>query len=454
MKLGQIPVRRLFNETDISKPPVEAIETTAIYALAGALSAAPGIWQYNYGHAPTLLALPLVVAAGAFAYAMLTEREYLFWAPGTETIPEPEQSPQPAIDLHQQRIEQIQATLDEWEIRANVVKLLVHGKTLDIAHLEVARGYDLDKPTFPASFSRDLHLPKGAKISVDANIGDGLAAMLIPKTVRGEVTLDDVYQQLSKPFTFCTGEAADGSYTVHSIEKVNHILWAGETNSGKSVNVNACLLQLAAVTPPHLLRVTLVDPKQKELRDYQALPHYSGVMATTPQDTLTTLLNLYKEMKQRELKIGEAGCRNIAEYNTQVPHAPLPYHVVVIDEMVGLIKDEEYGKRIDNVLQILLSEARSSGIKFWAGSQRLGSGDFSPLLRDGFGHYVGFRVKTAGASRVITEGSECTKLLGMGDCIDGIDPMSPTRTQGANIDSDGIRLMIKRIKQKWKRNTK
>lgn len=448
MKLGTIPLKRWHQEGKLNAPSTDDVLYFGRYLVGSVVSCLPVAYQVQNNIAPTAVAVPLLAVAGCIIHAAYAGQEYLLWAPTIDT-PEPEPTVEPELPTKANDLVEIQDILDAWDVRAKAVRLITSGKTLNIVELKVNKGVSL-KEDFNQSFSRDLDLPRGLMVATEPNIGGGLAAMYIPKPVPGKVLMIDACNPIKdRPFTICPGEAAEGDYPCYDMIGINHVLWAAETGAGKSVAMNVAILQIAAYTPPHLLKMTFLDPKGKELRDYEHLPHRVNPIAKSDAECYNALCDGVRDMKDRERIIGEAGCRDLGDYNKRHPNAPMPYHYIVIDELVPLLLSIDYGKNIQTQLIFLLNEGRSSGIRVWAGTQRLGREDAVPLVRDGFGHYVGLRVKSKSSSRVICDDTMCTKLRGKGDQIVGLEPMNRRRVQGAMLDSEGIRLMIEQIRKKY-----
>ena len=475
MKLGTIPFRRLLDQ--YREPPTEAIQYYGSYALVGLVAGAPVFYQHvnDIPYHTWAVGLPIVTfVTAAFWAGMSLRNDTIFWdEPDFSVLNQLNAIPAPITPDIVQPSATLQDTLDAWDIPAKVVRIMTSGKTLDVAYLQVKRGHNITKTRLDGNFSRDMQLNENQLVTVQANAGQGMSALYIPKAVRGEVTLKDAFKKLKKPYTFTAGETVTGEYPVFSAMDMTHVLWAGTSGSGKSVGMNSTILQVAATTSPSLLKFTFIDPKKVELRDYAALPHNNGAdIITDTTQAYYLLKEVERQMNEREQLIADAGCRSLQEYNKKHPRMPLPLWVVVIEELVSLALDDTpitytakgfdedgnplttqvkstAGKAILQVLKLLLSEARAVGVRFWFGAQRLGSDEFPPLIRDNIMHYCAFQTKSAGASAVALGESgndACTKLMGKGDMICGLDPNNPVRMQGVNVGSKQIRSVVRQIR--------
>jgi len=79
-----------------------------------------------------------------------------------------------------------------------------------------------------------------------------------------------------------------------------HSLIAGATGSGKSVLIQAILLDISATNPKELAQIVLIDPKMGV--DYSALenlPHMREVVITTKERSTEVLESLVEEMENR-----------------------------------------------------------------------------------------------------------------------------------------------------------
>ena len=144
---------------------------------------------------------------------------------------------------------------------------------------------------------------------------------------------------------------------------------AGTTGSGKSVAINTMVLSLLYRLKPEQCRLIMIDPKMVELSVYQGIPHLLTPVVTDPKKAVVALKWTVREMEDRYRKMAKVGVRNIDGFNARVAQAqdkgekisrtvqtgfdrdtgeaiyeteefdlqPLPYIVVIIDEVADLI---------------------------------------------------------------------------------------------------------------------
>jgi len=143
-----------------------------------------------------------------------------------------------------------------------------------------------------------------------------------------------------------------------------HLLIAGATGKGKSVGINTIIASLLYRMHPRDLKFVIVDPKRVEMNLYASLrdhflaisPDINESIITSPQNAVVVLKALVEEMQQRFSILAAAGQRNILDYNQRVrdgkikdkggiAHRPMPYIVVIIDELADLMMTASRGRR-------------------------------------------------------------------------------------------------------------
>src|SRR5262249_47034127 len=167
----------------------------------------------------------------------------------------------------------------------------------------------------------------------------------------------------------CLGKTIGGEPVIVDLARMPHLLIAGTTGSGKSVAINTMILSLVYRLKPEQCRLIIVDPKMLELSGYDGIPHPLTPVVTVPKKAVVALKWAVREMEERYKKMSKLGVRNIDGYNLRVAEAagkgekltrtvhtgydkesgeaiyeeealdlePLPYLVVVVDEMADLM---------------------------------------------------------------------------------------------------------------------
>lgn len=103
------------------------------------------------------------------------------------------------------------------------------------------------------------------------------------------------------------------------LAKAPHMLVAGQTGSGKSVCINSIISSVYLSMPTDMVRFLLIDPKQVELKPYEALPNViNGRAITDPMEAVLSIGWLVSLMEYRYSVLAELGFRNIKDFNAAV----------------------------------------------------------------------------------------------------------------------------------------
>lgn len=226
-----------------------------------------------------------------------------------------------------------------------------------------------------------------------------------------------------------------------------HLLVAGTTGSGKSVAVNTMILSLLYQYTPDQCKFIMIDPKMLELSIYNDIPHLLTPVVTDPKKAVVALKWAVKEMENRYRAMSKMGVRNIDGFNTRVKEAsasgemltrkvqtgfdgdsgkpvfetqpmdltPLPYIVVVVDEMADLMLVA--GKDIEAAVQRLAQMARAAGIHLIMATQRPSVDVITGTIKANFPTRISFQVTSKIDSRTILGEQGAEQLLGQGDML-------------------------------------
>ena len=318
----------------------------------------------------------------------------------------------------------LQLTLEQFGLTSRVVDY-VSGPLVTTFRVEMGEGERVNKIV---NLSDDIALTLAAEsVRIMPHIpGTSLVGIEIPNSHRDKVSLGDVitYAQ-GGPLEVAIGRDADGSPVVADIETMPHMLVAGSTGSGKSVMINSMIMSLLMRTTPKQVRLILVDPKRVEFSCYNGLPHLYVPVVTEPRQAASALAWAVSEMERR-LKIFErASARDIKVYNTMCtsgklaemdnPPEPLPYILVVIDELADLMMVA--GKDVESSIVRLAQLARAAGIHLVIATQRPSSDVVTGLIKSNIDNRIALKVSSSIDSRVILDETGAEKLLGNGDML-------------------------------------
>jgi S-DNA-T family DNA segregation ATPase FtsK/SpoIIIE len=265
-------------------------------------------------------------------------------------------------------------------------------------------------------------------------------------TVRiSSLLLSREWTELNSPLGFAIGKDISGAPIVADLEKMPHVLVAGQTGSGKSVMINTILTSLLYRNSPSDLKLILVDPKRVELAPYNDIPHLLAPVIVEPEKCISALKWATAEMERRYTELADAGKRNIAEYNSVKKEAGMPYIVIVIDELADLMMMA--ARDVEALIVRLAQKARAVGIHLILATQRPSVDVITGLIKANVPARIAFTTASQVDSRTIIDQIGAEKLLGQGDMLLlTADMPKPKRVQGAFIGDDETHKVVDFLK--------
>ncbi len=351
--------------------------------------------------------------------------------------PQPKNFKLPRLDFLQ-KAPRIAKRINEEEIDRKIRELLDKLKKFNIEG-DVVRTY-----TGPLVTTFEFKPAPHVKVSKILGLQDDLAMALSAETIRIQApipgrdvvgieipndTIDTIYlreilesplfRESKSPLTVALGKDIVGKPFVTDIKKLPHLLIAGTTGSGKSVGINAMILSLLYRNDPDQLKLMMIDPKMLEFSIYNDIPHLITPVITSPKKAITALANMVGEMERRYVLMAENRTKNIENYNEKVTKdrsaLPLPYIVVVIDELADLMMNG--GKEVEYSIARLAQMARASGIHLIVATQRPSVDVVTGLIKANLPSRLSYRVGQRIDSKVILDSMGAESLLGRGDAL-------------------------------------
>jgi S-DNA-T family DNA segregation ATPase FtsK/SpoIIIE len=300
----------------------------------------------------------------------------------------------------------------------------------------------------------DLALALAApSIRIEAPVpGRQLVGIEVPNGGTGTVALRDLleserFAKVSTRTKLAVGLGQDVSSNVviADLAKMPHLLIAGATGSGKSVCVNSIIVSLLCQATPDELKLLMIDPKRVELTGYNGIPHLLRPVVTEADKVVSVLRWVTHEMDERYRRLEQLGARNVDGYNrlrlTRSELPPMPYLVVVIDEMADIMLMA--GEEVEPALCRLAQMARAVGIHLIVATQRPSVDVITGLIKANFPTRIAFAVMSQVDSRTILDSVGAEKLLGRGDMLFlAADAPKPVRLQGTWVADDEIPLIV------------
>lgn len=356
----------------------------------------------------------------------------------------------PGMDLLNQK--QDKADAGDVEGNAKLIKESLNNFNIDVE----MEGANIG----PRVTQYTLRPPAGTKLTKIKALEDNLALDLAAQTIRIEapipgkravgievpnvkaahVRISSILQSaewagLNSPLGFAIGKDISGAPIVGALDKMPHLLVAGQTGSGKSVMINTILTSLLYKNSPSDLKLILVDPKQVELKPYDDIPHLLAPVITEPEKCISALKWTVAEMERRYKALSEVHKRNIHEYNALKKEEGMPYIVVVIDELADLMMMA--ARDVEALVVRIAQKARAVGIHLILATQRPSVDVITGLIKANIPARVAFTVASQVDSRTIIDGMGAEKLLGQGDMLLlTADMPKPKRVQGAFITEE------------------
>jgi S-DNA-T family DNA segregation ATPase FtsK/SpoIIIE len=303
-----------------------------------------------------------------------------------------------------------------------------------------------------ASLANDLALALAApSVRIEAPIpGTNYVGVEVPNQESNKVGLKELmesetFQAVKGPLRVALGEDVKGQPVVADLARMPHLLIAGATGSGKSACINSMLCCLLLTHTPDSLRLLMVDPKMVELSTYNGVPHLLSPVVTEVDKAAGVLFWAVKEMERRYAIFSKAGARDLVRYNEYLANRgekPLPYIVVVVDEMADLMMaaPEEVEKHICRLAQM----ARAVGIHLIIATQRPSVDVITGLIKANFPSRIAFAVTSQTDSRVILDTPGAERLLGRGDMLFmAPDASKLDRVQGTWVSDEEINAIVR-----------
>lgn len=261
-----------------------------------------------------------------------------------------------------------------------------------------------------------------------------------------EILASKEFQKSPSKLTIAIGKSIMGKPVVTDLKLLPHILIAGATGSGKTVCINSFITSILCKATPEEVKFIMIDPKMVELTPYNNLPHLMCPVVVETKKAVNTLKWLISEMGRRYRIFSEVKVRNIEGYNAIKKEEPLPYIVVVIDELADLMMIARH--EIENSIIRLAQLSRAAGLHLILATQRPSVNVITGVIKANLPCRISFQVTSKFDSRTILDRIGAEKLLGRGDLL-FIPPGSSSllRIQGCLIADEEIDDICTYIKQ-------
>jgi DNA segregation ATPase FtsK/SpoIIIE, S-DNA-T family len=330
---------------------------------------------------------------------------------------------------------------DELKERARAIEEKCLGRVTQINPGPVVTTFEF-KPEAGIKYSRIIGLTEdlclallAESILIERIPGKSTIGIEVPNINRQTIALREIIEAqefVGSPskLTLAMGRDLHGRIRVTDLASMPHLLIAGSTGTGKSVFINSLMMSILYKATPDDVKMVLVDPKRLELNLYEGIPHLIAPVVTDPKVASNVLRNATREMESRLKLLAQRGVRNIDQYNRtfqkqqslslfenveESEHKPLPYLVIIIDELADLMMVDT--NNVEESITRLAQMARAVGIHLILATQRPSVDVITGLIKANFPARISFRVASKVDSRTILDSNGSESLLGRGDML-------------------------------------
>jgi S-DNA-T family DNA segregation ATPase FtsK/SpoIIIE len=374
--------------------------------------------------------------------------------PSTEMLTPPAPRSEMAETELMERARQLAEKCSEFNVSGQV-KQISPGPVVTTFEFKPDPGVKYSRIT---SLVDDLCLALQAEsVRIDRIPGKSTVGIEVPNANREMIRLREVleskrFHESKSKLTLALGKTIDGANYVADLAKMPHLLIAGATGAGKSVALNTILASMLYKASPEEVKMILIDPKRLELGLYADIPHLLSPIVTDPKRASYALKWAVAEMENRYKRLASFGVRNIEQYNAEVDEKskrgldsngdeeakPLPYIVVIIDELADLMMVS--ARDVEESITRLAQMARAVGIHLVLATQRPSVDVITGLIKANFPSRISFRVSSKVDSRTIIDSNGAEQLLGQGDML-FLPPGTSrlVRVHGAYVDEKEVK---------------
>ena len=373
---------------------------------------------------------------------------------------------------------QLETVLRNFKVRGEIMEVKA-GPVVTLYELEPVPG---TKSSTVINLADDIARSMSAVTARIAVVpGRSVIGIELPNLRRETVFLRDMLESAA----FCASEARlplalgkgiGGEPVAVDLARMPHLLIAGTTGSGKSVGINTMILSLLYRLTPEQCRLIMVDPKMLELSVYDGIPHLLTPVVTDPKKAVVALKWAVREMENRYRAMAALGVRNIEGFNARVAELlargeqvtrqvqvgfdrdsgepifedqivdlqPLPYIVIVVDEMADLMLVA--GKDIEAAIQRLAQMARAAGIHLIMATQRPSVDVITGTIKANFPTRISFQVTSKIDSRTILGETGAEQLVGQGDMLYMAAGGRITRVHGPFVSDEEVESVVRHLK--------
>jgi S-DNA-T family DNA segregation ATPase FtsK/SpoIIIE len=395
----------------------------------------------------------------------------------------------PPLNLLQ--LESEKAPIDEEElvrlgesIRSRCAEFGVEGTIEGIGPGPVITVYELQpapgvKVSQIVNLQDDLALAlKAESVRIDRIPGRSTLGVEVPNAKRaiirlGTMLANETFRKSPSKLSLAVGMTIHGEPYYSDLATMPHLLIAGATGSGKSIGLQSLITSILYKSTREEVQFIFIDPKRIELGVYADIPHLKTEVVVEPKKAANALRWAVAEMERRYRLLAEVHVRSIDFYNRAIKDPetrnrlslsegaegdspvtvsdlqPLPYYVIVIDELADLMMVA--ASDVETSIARLAQMARAVGIHLIVATQRPSVDILTGTIKANFPCRMSFATASRHDSRTILDGVGAEKLLGKGDML-YLPPGSsrPIRLHGPYISEQETAALVRWLKKQGK----
>jgi S-DNA-T family DNA segregation ATPase FtsK/SpoIIIE len=283
----------------------------------------------------------------------------------------------------------------------------------------------------------DLCLAMQAEsVLIDRIPGKSTVGIQIPNPNREAISLrelleSDGYQRSTSKLTFALGKTIHGEPYFADLATMPHLFDCRFHRHGQVGRAERDADEHPVSGDARRRPADHDRPKRLELGMYEEIPHLLTPVVMDPKKASNALRWAVREMEERYKTLAAEGVRNIEQYNRNIrlalqergaaaandPEAPkpLPFIVVVIDELADLMMVA--ANEVEESICRLAQMARAVGIHLILATQRPSVDVITGLIKANLPSRISFRVSSKIDSRTILDSNGAEQLLGKGDML-------------------------------------
>ncbi|MEM8996344.1 MAG: DNA translocase FtsK, partial [Acidobacteriota bacterium] len=283
---------------------------------------------------------------------------------------------------------------------------------------------------------------KADSVRIDRIPGRSTLGLEVPNDSRsvihlGQLFAEPEFTKARSVLTMALGVDIHGKPLYFDLARMPHLLVAGATGAGKSVGLQSMITSILYKATKDEVKFIFIDPKRVELGVYSSIPHLKTEVVVEPKKAANALRWAVAEMERRYRLLASIHVRSIDIFNRVVGDPaerqrlalkdtgesdftdddlqPLPYYVIIIDELADLMLVA--ASEVETSIARLAQMARAVGIHLIIATQRPSVDVLTGTIKANFPCRLAFATATRHDSRTILDQVGAEKLLGRGDAL-------------------------------------